>query len=296
MKSALPSCRIHPALARAMSVLLISAVAFSVRAETPPFPTGKPILAAVAIAEPGNSAVRSAKGLPDADTLAHGPSLSPPLSSAHARWRVSLDTFTRADREHPPGSDGVLFVGSSTIRLWSQLALDFNQNPVIINRGFGGSTMRDCTALVHELVIQYRPREVLVYAGDNDLAEGRTPAEILDSFTRFVDRVRAGLPDTRIAFISIKPSPARIALLDRIRETNALIAGYVQTAPGVRFIDIFTPMLSADGFPRPELFRGDRLHLNDAGYRLWQAVIAADFFAQPMPPTMKHQQAAADRL
>lgn len=284
MESALPFCRIPPALKRGTSALLftllISAIAFSARAETSLFPTEEKIVAAVAAAD-----AKTPADVPDA----------PSLSSSHTRWRSSLDTFANADREQRPGSGGVLFVGSSTIRLWPQLAQDFSQNPVVINRGFGGSTMRDCNALVRELVIQYRPKEVVVYAGDNDLAEGRTPAEVLGSFAGFVGRVRAGLPDARIAYISIKPSPARVALLARIRETNALIADYIQTVPGVRYIDIFTPMLAADGSPRAELFRGDRLHLNDAGYRLWQSVIATDLVAQPTPRAMQ-QQAAADRL
>jgi lysophospholipase L1-like esterase len=277
MESASSSRRIHPALKRVSFLLLISAIAFSVRAETPPSPTEEKIVAAAAIA--------------DATTAADLQSLSP----SHVRWRASLDTFANDDREQRPGSGGVLFVGSSTIRLWSQLAQDFSQSPAIINRGFGGSTMRDCNALVHELVIQYRPKEVVVYAGDNDLAEGRTPAEVLNSFAGFVGRVQAELPDARIAFISIKPSPARLTLLDRIREANALIADYIQTVQGVRYIDIFTPMLAADGSPRAELFRGDRLHLNDAGYRLWQSVIATDLVARPTPRAMQ-QQAAAGRL
>lgn len=215
--------------------------------------------------------------------------------SAYARWRTSLDSFAEKDGARPPASNGILFVGSSTIRLWSNLHQDFRQAPVVINRGFGGSTMRDCNALARELVIQYRPKEILVYAGDNDLAEGRTPAEVVASFARFVRRVRAELPNARIAYISIKPSPARAGLLERIRETNASIAAYVKTVPGVRYIDVFRHMLGADGHPRHDLFQSDRLHLNGAGYRLWQRVIAADLFADPKPVAARHRPAGADR-
>jgi len=202
-------------------------------------------------------------------------------SPAHARWQGSLDAFALNDKQQRPASDGVLFVGSSTIRLWSHLSQDFRDVPVLLNRGFGGSTMRDCNVLVRELVIQYKPRQVMVYAGDNDLAEGRTPEGVLRSFENFVRSVRAELPDTRISYISIKPSPLRLALLPKVRETNALIAGYVQTVPNTRYIDIFNPMLTADGLPRPELFMADRLHLNESGYRLWQSVIAADLAVAP---------------
>ncbi len=202
------------------------------------------------------------------------------LSPAHARWQASLASFAKADQAHYPASDGVLFVGSSSIRLWSRLADDFGQLSVL-NRGFGGSTLADCHALARELVIQYRPRQVLLYAGDNDLAEGHSPGDVLKSFASFVQRVRAELPDSRIDYISIKPSPSRLSLLPRIRETNALIATHAQTLAGVRYIDVFSPMLDAQGLPRPELFLGDRLHLNAAGYRLWQSVIASHLAAPP---------------
>jgi lysophospholipase L1-like esterase len=209
---------------------------------------------------------------------------------ANSRWKASLDAFATGDQQQHPAGDGVLFVGSSTIRLWSNLQQDFREVPVIINRGFGGSTMRDCNSLVRELVIQYKPKQVMVYAGDNDLAEGRTPEDVLGSLQNFVRKVHAALPGTRISYISIKPSPERIALLPQIRQTNALIAGYVQSVPGMRYIDIFNPMLGANGLPRPELFRDDRLHLSDAGYRLWQSVIAADL---AVAPALAQQQATA---
>jgi lysophospholipase L1-like esterase len=203
------------------------------------------------------------------------------LSPATTRWQNSLDTFAKADQERQPASDGVLFVGSSTIRLWSNLSQDFRQLPVLINRGFGGSTMADCNALARELVIQYKPRQILVYAGDNDLAEGRLPADVLKSFTSFVQKVRAALPDSHIAYISVKPSPARLALLPRIRETNALISDYVQTLPNAGYIDTFSLMLDAQGAPRGELFKSDQLHLNEAGYQLWKSVIVSHL---PSPP------------
>ena len=239
---------------------LAAAAALSVHAQSPSVPAEVQASSAVALQAPG-----------DVSAL------------AHSRWQASLDAFAFRDQQQPPADDGVLFVGSSTIRLWSSLSQDFRQVPVIINRGFGGSTMRDCNSLVHELVIQYKPRQVMVYAGDNDLAEGRSPQEVLGSLQNFVRKVHAALPGTRISYISIKPSPARVGLLPQIRQANGLIAGYVQTVAGMRYIDIFTPMLNAQGQPRSELFGADRLHLNEAGYRLWQSVIAADLTAALEP-------------
>jgi lysophospholipase L1-like esterase len=199
----------------------------------------------------------------------------PAQVASQIRWQSELAAFARADKDNPPAEGGVLFVGSSTIRLWTKLAQDFPQLPVVINRGFGGSTMADCSYFARELVVRYKPRQVLVYAGDNDLAEGQTPLQVLESFARFANAVRAELPDTRISYISIKPSPSREKLLPQMRETNHIIGAYLNRLPNSEYIDIFTPMLGVDGRPRPELFRGDMLHLNDEGYRLWRGVIAA---------------------
>jgi len=206
---------------------------------------------------------------------------TPAYDAARARWQGELSAFATADRERQPIPGGVLFVGSSTIRMWSRLAQDFRQQPVIINRGFGGSTMADCSLFAADLVVRYKPRLVLVYAGDNDLAEGRTPLQVLESFAQFATTVRSELPDTRIAYISVKPSPSREKLLPGIRETNHMVEAYLQRLPNSDYIDIFTPMLGSDGRPRADLFRGDQLHLNDEGYRLWQSVIASHLQESP---------------
>ncbi len=217
---------------------------------------------------------------------------SPAMHPAASKWQGSMAAFANADREHPPAPDGVLFVGSSTIRLWSSLAQDFRQLPVVINRGFGGSTMADCDYFARELVTRYRPRQVLVYAGDNDLAEGRTPAQVLENFVNFVKVVRSELPSARIAYISIKPSPARAALLPRVREANQLLASYVRNLENGDYIDIFTPMMNASGGPRAELYGADLLHMNEKGYAVWQSVIAGHLgLAAPPAPAAQLPQA-----
>jgi lysophospholipase L1-like esterase len=167
----------------------------------------------------------------------------------------------------------VLFVGSSSIRLWSNLEDQFKDLPVVIKRGFGGSQLSDCVKNLSRLVLRYRPHTVLVYAGDNDLAAGTAPQEVLHRFTAFVDGVHRELPQTRIVYISIKPSPSRIRLLSKIREANTLIEDYADNADEVDYIDVFTPMLDASGQPRAELFRDDALHLNAQGYALWKRII-----------------------
>ncbi|MDQ0069484.1 lysophospholipase L1-like esterase [Variovorax boronicumulans] len=205
--------------------------------------------------------------------------------AAKARWHNELAAFARADQERLPPPGGVVFVGSSTVRMWTRLAQDFARVPGgVVNRGFGGSTLADCSLFARDLVVRYKPRQVVVYAGDNDLAEGRTPLQVLDSFARFANTVRAELPDARISFISVKPSPSREQLMPQIRETNHVISAYLNLLPNSEFIDIYTPMLGADGRPRMELFRGDRLHMTDEGYRLWHSVIASHLPGANPPP------------
>ena len=193
---------------------------------------------------------------------------------ASSPWDAAFNAFAADDAAHPRPPGGVLFVGSSSIRLWNDLEDQFKDLPVVIKRGFGGSQLSDCVKYLNRLVVRYQPRTVLVYAGDNDLAAGTTPEEVLRRFTAFVEGVHRDLPDTDIAYISIKPSPSRLSLLPRIRETNALIRQYADAEGKVDFIDVYTPMLDASGKPRAELFRTDALHLNADGYAVWKRVIA----------------------
>ena len=222
------------------------------------------------------------------------PVLAAQPSANVGMWAASFEAFDAADRARAPRPGGVLFVGSSSIRLWSDLETDFSALPVVYKRGFGGSRMLDCTQHVERLVFPYKPSVVMVYAGDNDLAEGRSPADVLNSFTAFVERVRAELPRTRIAYISIKPSPSRIERLPQIEQANALIKTYIATLANADYIDIFTPMLNASGQPRGELFSSDRLHMNATGYALWRRVISEHLPASPSGDTAALSAAAAD--
>lgn len=207
------------------------------------------------------------------------------LGCAHARAPIKQETapggrfadeiaaFEAMDRQSPPPAGTVLFVGSSSIRMWPSLEEDFLNLPVL-NRGFGGSELEDVLDHVDRLVIRYRPRIIVLYEGDNDLAGGKKPERVLADLKAFVDTVRAELPRTRIAFLSIKPSLARWHLIDRIRSANELIRAYSLAEERLDYIDVFTPMLRPDGAPRSELFAEDGLHMNEQGYALWREVIA----------------------
>lgn len=207
------------------------------------------------------------------------PPATPQTGSAEVSRRTAVDTtrfeaeiraFEVADRAAPPAAGGILFVGSSSIRMWPDLTREFPGHPVL-NRGFGGSTLAEVTHYAPRVIFPYSPRQVVLYAGDNDLASGMTPAEVVADYRRLVSLVRRELPSVRIAYISIKPSPSRWHLVDAYREANRLIAAEVARDPAQTFVDVFTPMLGASGRPRPELFLGDSLHMTRAGYDLWRA-------------------------
>lgn len=211
-----------------------------------------------------------------------------------ARWKDSFDAFSAADERHAPAAGGVVFVGSSSIRLWDNLEEDFQALPVVVKRGFGGSRLSDCSDHVARLVLPYKPKLVIVYAGDNDLAEGATPEEVLASFKRFVEGVHTALPATRIAYLSIKPSPLRAPLMAQARAANQLIRDYAVGVPALDYIDIYSKMLDAAGQPRAELFGPDRLHLSRAGYALWRQEIAAHLGPLAQTPRVTAQPASLE--
>lgn len=190
---------------------------------------------------------------------------------AFARWEKDIAAFERQDRQKPPPQHAVVFVGSSSIRLWD-LHKSFPDLDAI-NRGFGGSQLADSVHFAPRIVLKYEPRLVVLYAGDNDIAAGKSPERVADDFRDFVRVVHGRLPKTRIAYISIKPSLLRRALWEKMRKANALIEAACKQGEGLTYIDAATPMLGADGKPRAELFRKDGLHLNDKGYALWASLL-----------------------
>jgi lysophospholipase L1-like esterase len=185
-------------------------------------------------------------------------------------WAKEMAAFQQQDRT-PPAPGGIVFVGSSSIRLWD-LAGSFPNLPVI-NRGFGGSQISDSVAHAELLVIRHKPRTVILYAGDNDLAGGKTPQQVRDDFKAFVAKIHAALPATRVAFIGIKPSLLRWALIAQVRQANALIREYCDGDDRLGFVDVDGPMLGWDGKPRRDLLVADGLHLSPKGYELWTTLV-----------------------
>lgn len=143
----------------------------------------------------------------------------------------------------------------------------------MINLGFGGSTLAACVYFFERLVPPHHPRSLVFYAGDNDLGDGQAPEAVVESFQALLQKVTQQLGDTKLMFMSIKPSPARWPIIDQIRRTNMAIMEALATRPHSYYIDVFHPMLGDDGRPQPLLYSEDGLHLSPAGYRLWTQIL-----------------------
>jgi lysophospholipase L1-like esterase len=192
-----------------------------------------------------------------------------------ARFEKDIRKFEDEDRAARIAPGAVVFYGSSSIVRWKTLREDFPGVPTL-NRGFGGSNIPEAIYYAKRVVVPRQPSAVVFYGGDNDLAQGQTPAEVRDTFAAFVKTLRdAGLRDTPILFVAVKPSIARWKLRDKITEANRLVREWSAAQPGgkVVFVDIYPAMLGPDGQPRPELYVKDGLHMTPAGYALWTAAV-----------------------
>jgi lysophospholipase L1-like esterase len=212
--------------------------------------------------------------------------------SPSAIWEKSIRAFELADKRSPPPKDAVLFVGASSIRLWKSLPRDFRQYNVI-NRGFGGSQIADCAYFAERIVIPYRPSAIVLHAGVNDLSSGKTPQEVCADFRAFVEKVRAALPETPIAFLSINPTPAAWSQAQKQQETNRLIQGYIAGKDRLAFIDQWEALLGPDGQPRADLHIRDHQHPNAAGYKIRAQLVGRYLESLHLPKT-KSPRSAAD--
>ena len=188
------------------------------------------------------------------------------------RWEKTIQGFEKdiANGKSKPGS--VLFIGSSSIRMWD-LPKWFPKHSAV-NHGFGGSEVSDSLHFFDRIVTPLRPPMIVLYAGDNDIAKGKTAEIVHRDFTSFAKKVQKSLPaESKVAFVAIKPSIKRWNLAEEMDKANQLIAKDCAADERLEFVDIWKPMLGEDGKPKPELFAKDGLHLNDEGYKLWTSIV-----------------------
>jgi lysophospholipase L1-like esterase len=192
-------------------------------------------------------------------------------SAQFLRWEKEIAGIEARLAKAPPAKGGVVFAGSSSIRLWN-LEKSF-PGKGYVNVGFGGSEIRDTTHFADRILLPLEPKAIVFYAGDNDIAKKRTPAQLRDDFAGFVKVVHAKLPKTRILYLPVKPSLARWKLYDVQKEANGMIRSLCESDARLAYVDLVPVTLGADGTPRPEFFVKDGLHLSEAGYKAWSEIV-----------------------
>lgn len=189
------------------------------------------------------------------------------------KWEPAIRAFEEEDCKTPPPRGALLFTGSSTIAMWETLQEDFPFAPVI-NRGFGGSQMRDLVRYARRVILPYQPRVAVVYSGDNDLAAGKAPEDIAADLNELADILWNERPELPLVVIDVKPSPARWHLRDEILATNRLEKDFVAQHEQCYIVRTFDEMLGEDGTPDDRFYADDGLHLSADGYRLWTELVA----------------------
>ena len=189
-----------------------------------------------------------------------------------SRWEPRIKVFEAEDEISMPPSNAILFVGSSSIVFWRSLQQDMAPL-VTINRGFGGSQMFELNEFRDRIVTKYKPRAIVVYEGDNDVASGREYEQIISDFDDFVSHIHQTLPNSDICFIAVKPSLLRASLWPKMKQVNEALKSKADQHDNLCYLDIANPMLKNDGSVNPDLFVSDGLHLNKKGYELWTSVI-----------------------
>ncbi|MFN3404927.1 MAG: GDSL-type esterase/lipase family protein [Cytophagaceae bacterium] len=200
----------------------------------------------------------------------------PSLSQDVKKWEETILQFEKRDVGNPVKKNGVVFAGSSSVVMWKTLEEDF-KGINVINRGFGGSCISDLVYYVDRVILVYKPSQVFIYSGENDIAFGAAPEEVLNDFKILVKRIQEKLPACRIHYISIKPSPSRRIYQEDFRKANFLIESFIknQNNPKLKFINVFDAMLDDIGRPRPALFIADSLHMNQDGYKIWKGIVGS---------------------
>ena len=194
--------------------------------------------------------------------------------SAQAPFQDEITAFKKQDSIQPPPAGSILFVGSSSFRKWTDVQSAFPGYP-IINRGFGGSSFPDVLRYAGDVIFPYKPKQIVIYCGDNDLAASDTvTAQVVYArFMQLYQLIRSRMNKVAILYVSIKPSPSRERLMPRMEEANQLIGDFLRKQSHAAFADVYHKMLDAEGHPIEDLFVADKLHMNPKGYVIWQKVI-----------------------
>ncbi|HTE08992.1 MAG TPA: GDSL-type esterase/lipase family protein [Flavitalea sp.] len=188
-------------------------------------------------------------------------------------FKPEIDAFKAADKKSFPPSNAILFIGSSSFTMWTDVQTYF-PGYTIINRGFGGSGLNDVIKYAQDIILPYHPKQVVIYCGENDVATGTvTATDVLQRFTQLFNIIRNKMPEASVVYVSMKPSPSREKFMPIFEDGNKMIREFLSGYPKTGFVDVYHLMLTADGKTRPELYRDDQLHMKPEGYAIWKQAI-----------------------
>lgn len=195
------------------------------------------------------------------------------LTESEQKFEPAIKAFEQMERQSPSAKGGIVFTGSSSIRKWKSLEADMKGLPVI-NRGFGGSVIRQVSAYAPRIIVPLKPRLIVLYCGENDISNDITTHKqpYLD-FKEFVSIIRHHLPGVPIIYLAMKPSPKRAQYWDKFRKGNQLIQQHCNWEKDLLYVDVASPMLDLRGHPRADIFVEDQLHMNEKGYQLWTEIV-----------------------
>lgn len=188
------------------------------------------------------------------------------------RFDEAIAAFKKEDQEQGIRRGEILFVGSSSIRFWLTLKEDM-EGLAVLNRGFGGSTLPEVLHYADQIIFPYEPEIIVLYCGENDISEGRTPQQAFDTFQELTNEITEKLPNTKLFYLCMKPSIARWEMWNQMDEANKLFADYIAGQPNMEYIDVSVPMLNEKGMPKKDIFVEDMLHMNEKGYAAWTSLI-----------------------
>jgi lysophospholipase L1-like esterase len=189
------------------------------------------------------------------------------------KWEKDIAAFEEKDKASPPPQNEIVFVGSSTVRMWK--TAEAFPDLKVLNRGFGGSQISDSVKYADRIILPYKPRIVVVFAGGNDINVGKAPEQVAEDFKSLVGRIHAALPKTKVYYISLFPNVKRREQDAKCVKVNELIQAFLKTDERLGYIDTAKAMRAADGGPRPELLADDGLHMNPDGYKIWNEIVGA---------------------
>jgi len=191
---------------------------------------------------------------------------------AQQTFEKEIRNYEKQDSISMPAKGQILFIGSSSFRIWKTFATDL-AGIAAINRGFGGSTMTDALYYFDRMVVKYEPSTVVVYEGDNDLNKGKSLEDLAKEYEDFSNRLKKALPKTKLVYLAVRPSLSRIAIVDKQKQFNSWLADYCKSQKGRFFLDMHSPFYLPDGTVMPDIFVADRLHLNEKGYLIFSSKI-----------------------